>query len=101
MIAKFHFFSHVAGFFKIYLMSFQTDSPMVPFMPGEIEKVFRKLCRWQEHSKRVYEDKYWSATTDHLRDTYVKSDIKKSFLKECFNMVVNILIGLQERSPLK
>ena len=101
MIAKFQFFSYVAGFFKSYLMSFQTDSPMVPFVPVEIEKVFWKLCRWQEHSKRVYEDKYWSATTDHLRDRYIKSHIMKSFLKECFYMAVNILIGLQERSPLK
>ena len=45
VIAKFHFFSYVAGFFKSYLVSFQTDSPMVPFMSDEIEKLFRKLCR--------------------------------------------------------
>ena len=34
--------------------------------------------------------------TDDLRDNYIKSDIKKSFMKECFNMVVDILIGLQD-----
>ena len=45
MIAKFHFFPYVAGFFKSYLVSFQTDSPMVPFMSDEIEKLFQKLCR--------------------------------------------------------
>ena len=44
MITKFHF-SYVAGIFKSYLVSFQTDSLMVPFMSDEIEKVFRKLCR--------------------------------------------------------
>ena len=32
MIAKFHFFSYVAGIFKSYLVSFQTDSSMVPFV---------------------------------------------------------------------
>ena len=37
MIAKFHFFSYVAGFFKSYLVNFQTDSLMVPFMSDEIE----------------------------------------------------------------
>ena len=42
-----------------------------------------------------------TAATDDLRDNYIKSDIKKSFLMECFNMVVDILIGFQERSPLK
>ena len=36
MITKFHF-SYVAGIFKSYLVSFQTDSPMVPFMSDEIE----------------------------------------------------------------
>ena len=44
MIAKFHFFPYV-GFFKSYLVSFQTDSRMVPFISDEIEKLFRKLCR--------------------------------------------------------
>ena len=41
-----------------------------------------------------------AAATDYLRDNYVKSDKKKSFMKECFNMVVDILIGLQERFSL-
>ena len=38
---------------------------------------------------------------DDLRDIYITSDIKESFMKECMNMVVDILIGLQEGSPLK
>ena len=42
-----------------------------------------------------------TAATDDLRNNYIESDIKKSFMKECFSMVVDILIGLQERSPLK
>ena len=39
-----------------------------------------------------------TAANDGLSDNYIKFDIKKSFMKECFNMVVDILIGLQERS---
>ena len=34
-------------------------------------------------------------TDDDLRYNYRKSDIKKSFTKECYNIVVDILIGLQ------
>ena len=41
VIAKFHFFSYVAGIFKSYLVSFQTDSPMVPFMSDEIESFLK------------------------------------------------------------
>ena len=42
-----------------------------------------------------------TAATDDLRDNYIKSDIKKSFMKECFNPVVDILIGLRVRFLLK
>ena len=45
MIAKFHFFSYVPGFSESYLVSFQTDSSMFPFVSDEIEKLFRKLCK--------------------------------------------------------
>ena len=31
-----------------------------------------------------------SVATDDLRDNYIKSDIKESFMKECMNMVVDI-----------
>ena len=93
-------------------------------MSDEIEKLFRILCRLVLKSEVVDEattpyklikinvsDKniqkeymktnIGAAATDDLRDNYIKSDIKKSFMKECFNIVVDILIGLQERSPLK
>ena len=33
-------FSYAAGFFKSYLVSFQTDSLMVSFLSDEIEKRF-------------------------------------------------------------
>ena len=94
-------------------MSFQTDSPMVPFMSDEIEKVFRKLCRLvlkpevvdeattpyklikinvsdKNIQKEYMETNIGTAATDDLRDKSIKSDIKKSFMKECFNMVVDV-----------
>ena len=42
-----------------------------------------------------------TAVTEDLRDNYTKPDVKKSFIKECFNMVMDILIGFQEQSHLK
>ena len=93
-------------------------------MPDQIEKVFRKLCRLvlkpevvdeattpyklikinvsdKNIQKQYMETNIGTAATDDLRDKSIKSDIKKSFMKECFSMVVDILTGLQERSPLK
>ena len=92
-------------------------------MSDEIEKLFRKLCRLvlkpqvvdeaatpyklikinvsgKNIQKEYMKTNTDTAATDDLRDNYIKSTIKKSFMKECFNMVVDILTGLQER-PLK
>ena len=97
---------------------------MVPFMSDEIEKVFRNLCRLvlkpevvdeattpyklikmnvsdKNIQKEYMETNVGTAATDDLRDKFMKSDTKKSFIKECFNVVVDILTGLQERSPSK
>ena len=77
---------------------------MVPFMSDEIEKLFRKLCRLVlkpevvdeaatpyklikiNVSDKNIENKYMktnigTAATNDLRDNYIKSDIKKSFIK--------------------
>ena len=87
-------------------------------MSDEIEKLFRKLCRLvlkpqvvdeaatpyklikinvsgKNIQKEYMKTNIDTAATDDLRDNYIKSNIK-----ECFNMVVDILTGLQER-PLK
>ena len=82
-------------------MSFQTDSPMAPFMSDEIEKLHRKLCRLvlklevldeattpyklikinvsdKNIQKEYMKANIGAAATDDLRDNYIKSDIKKS-----------------------
>ena len=41
--AKLQFFAFVAGIFEPYLVMFQTDLPMVPFMFPKLEKIFDKL----------------------------------------------------------
>ena len=94
---------------------------MVPFMSDEIEKLFRTLCRSvlkpevvdevttpyklikinvsdKDFQREYMKANIGTAATGNLRYNYIKSDTKKSFMKDCFNMVVDILIGLQERS---
>ena len=94
-------------------MSFQTDCPIVPFMSDEMEKVFRKLCRLvlkpegvdeattpyklikinvpdKSIQKEYMETNIGTAANDDLGDESINSDIKKSFTKECFNMVVDV-----------
>ena len=43
--AIFHFFSFVAGMFEPYLVRFQTDAPMLPFMYSELSVIFMRLIR--------------------------------------------------------
>ena len=33
-----------------------------------------------------------------MRNKSIKADLKKSLVKECFNVVIDILIGFQEKS---
>lgn len=43
--AKLHFFSFIAGILKKYLIVFQSDYPMLPFVRDELEKIVRQLIR--------------------------------------------------------
>ena len=44
-IAKLSFFISVAGMVEPFLRRFQTDSPMVPFLHDELQKIMRKLMQ--------------------------------------------------------
>ena len=66
MIAKFHFFSYVAGIFKSHLVSFQTESPMIKINVSD-----------KNIQKEYMETNIGTAATDDLRDKSIKSDIKK------------------------
>ena len=41
--AKLTFFSFIASLLQPYLKSYQTNQPMLPFMYGDLEKMFRNL----------------------------------------------------------
>ena len=81
-------------------MSFQTDSPMVPFMSDEIKKLFQKWYRVVLKPKVVHEaatpyrlikinvsdnniqkecikTNIGTAATGDLQDNFIKSDIEK------------------------
>ena len=42
---KLQFFAFVASIFQPYLVIFQTNSPMIPYMFCELEKIFNQLIR--------------------------------------------------------
>ena len=42
---KLQFFAFVVSIFQPYLVIFQTNSPMIPFMFSELEKIFNQLLR--------------------------------------------------------
>ena len=43
--AKLQFFAFVASIFQPYVLIFQTNSPMIPFMFSELEKILNQLIR--------------------------------------------------------
>ena len=42
MICKFQFFKYVASVLKYFLVAFQTNKPMFPFLATAVEKLYRK-----------------------------------------------------------
>ena len=121
--AKLQFFAFIAGIFEPYLVIFQTDMPMVPFMFAELKKIFDKLHRLvfrQESLAASITDKLkkkWLSNTEHhlenglvdlgaatkklLNDVMVSAEKKRKFQGQCKQMVLDILLKLSERSPLR
>ena len=50
---KFHFFSFIAGILKPYLVIFQSNSPLLPFMFDEISIILYRLVRLVYKKKDV------------------------------------------------
>ena len=50
---KFHFFSLIAGILKPYLITFQSDSPILPLMFDEISLILYHLLRLGYKKKKV------------------------------------------------
>ena len=122
VLAKFQFFAFVTGIFEPYLVMFQTDWPMVPFMFAELEKIFDKLNRliFSQESlavpitnklkkKWLHNTEYFlesalvdlgAATKALLNDVMVSAEKKRKFRGQCKQIVLDILLKFSERSPL-
>ena len=121
--AKLQFFAFVAGIFKPYLVMFQTDWPVVPFMCAELEKIFDKLHRlifrqesfaapiinklkkkWLNNTECRLESglvDFGAATKALLNDVMALAEKKRKFRGQCKQKVLEILLKLSERSPLR
>ena len=121
--SKLQFFAFVAGIFEPYLVMFQTDAPMLPFMFSELEKIFSRLMRlifkkekltipiterikkkWLmdknnhlEHDALVDMD---AATKVSLKGVQLSEEKKNKFRGQCRTMVLDILVKLPEKTPL-
>ena len=51
--AKSHFFPFIRGILKIYLVIFQNDSPLLPFMFDEVSLILYHFVRWVYKKKKV------------------------------------------------
>ena len=123
MAAKLHFFAFIAGILKPFLVLFQTDNPMLPFMCDELSEISKPLIVLMCKKEKIDEVKTvaktmkgnWlnnnqmeeflidigAATKDVLSKTKVATEKKRKFHGECKLFVVNLLLKLQERVPIQ
>ena len=124
MIAKLSFFKYVASILKGFLVQFQSDKPMVPFLAKELDSILRKLmCLFVERKvlteastplalTKVDLDKkknhlplskiqLGTAVTFELVGCDVSDDKKVKFKNECLTLLVGLIEKLVERCPLR
>ena len=122
--SKLQFFAFVAGIFDTYLVTFQTDAPMLPFMFSELEKIFSRLILLifkQEKLSIPITDmikKKWlmdknnhlehdalvdigAATEPSLKGVRLSEEKKKNSIGQCRTIVLDILVKLAEKTPLR
>ena len=45
LLVKLHFFKHVASILKEFVMCFQTDRPMLPFLAASLDQTLRRIMK--------------------------------------------------------
>ena len=121
---KFQFFSFIASIFEPYLRIFHTDFPMLPFMYEEFQKVFTKLLglickqdaipndkdfkkldeKWLNEKQNfldTHQMDIGAATQASAKDLQITSGKKQAFRAECRDVVVNIILKLVEKTPMR
>ena len=121
--AKFQLFSFLASILQKYLVIFQTDNPMLPFVGDELQKIVRQLIRLVFRKSAIDEagtivnilKNSWisnrdnnlevvnvgAATKESLQQTQVSLEKKRKFRNDCRDIVIKLLLKLSERCPLK
>ena len=117
MTAKLHFFAFIASILKPFLILFQTDNPMLPFMYDELSNVSKRLIALLYKKEKIDEAKIVSkvmkedclknksnqmefliyigaAAKDDLSKAKVATEKKRKFRGECKLFVVNLLLKL-------
>ena len=79
MTAKLHFFAFIAGILKPYLVLFQTDNPMLPFLFDKLSETSKRLLTLVYKKDKIDEAKTISKvlTEDWLEN---KDNQKGKFL---------------------
>ena len=106
---RLQFFKDIASLLKEYLETYQTDSPMVPFLGDVLESNLRTLMKMFVKRELLDAENRMSseltnlptATKNLLKSGVLHEDKKRRFRKVCMSMLVAIVQNLQERSPLK
>ena len=121
--AKLHFFRFLATILQPYLIMFQTDNPMVPFMFDQLSGILYRLLslvyiRSKVDSKRKLKElmskeflqlaenqmnemqvDIGAAAKCALQEAAVSTEKKRKFRKECKGAIVSVLLKLHERLP--
>ena len=121
---KFQMFNDLASILNTFLVSFQTDAPMIPFMSDAVEKIMRRLMKMflltsvVENASTPYklikidvdlatnrlpvdQMKLPTATNALLKSSDIIYEQKSKLRKECRTLLSRLVAKLQERSPLQ
>ena len=121
--SRLQFFAFVLGIFEPYLVMFQTDAPMLPFMFSKLEKIFSRLIRlilkqekltipiMERIKKKWLMDKnnhlehdalvdIGAATKVSLKGVQLSEEKKNKFRGQCRLMVLDILVKLAKKTHL-
>ena len=120
---KLHFFAFLANIMSPYLIMFQTDAPMLPFMFDELSYIIYRLLRLVYKQSKVDERKnlrelmneqflnnednkmdemqvdIGAAAKTSLHKVSLSAEKKRKLRKECKGAIVCILLKLLERLP--
>ena len=123
-VARLNFFSYVAGFFKPFLKSYQSNSPMIPYLYNDLSELTKKNLQWFIRADvinanlkdfiriEMKNENFLKISSIHLgfacesslakiknKDEATDSEIKK-FKKQCQEVLLTTTGKLFERCPL-